>query len=235
MLRSPHAGKHLDIGCGTGNYTIALQSRGADFVGVDPSTHMLEVAKKENRAIDWRLGAAEEIPASDGEFENAVAVLTIHHWSDRKKAFGEMNRVLIPGGRMVIFTSCPSQMQHYWLHHYFPRMMAASMRQMPAIERIISELEISGFEFIETETYDVRDDLTDLFLYAGKHRPTLYLEPTFRRGISSFSSLVTPDELVTGLTKLEKDIATGGITRISEKFQSAVGDYVFIIVQKRLR
>jgi len=233
LLRPPHAGKNLDIGCGTGNYAIALQNQGVNFVGIDPSEHMLDVARYRNNSIDWRLGAAEAVPALDGEFENAIAMLTIHHWSDRQKAFGEINRVLKPGGRFVIFTSCPDQMQHYWLNHYFPRMMAASMCQMPTIEDLISDLKYFGFRLIETEKYDVRNDLTDFFLYAGKPRPTLYLEPAFRRGISSFSSLISLTELTTGLRQLEKDIVTGDITRICEKYQSGAGDYMFIIAQKK--
>lgn len=231
-LRSPREGRSLDIGCGTGNYTIALQSKGVDFVGIDPSTNMLAVASGQHNSIDWRLGAAEAIPALDGEFENAIAMLTIHHWSNRLKAFGEINRVLKPGGRIVIFTSCPNQMQHYWLNHYFPEMMAASMCQMPTIEGLIRELACAGFRLIGIENYDVRNDLTDLFLYAGKHRPTLYLDPDFRRGISSFSSLVSPTELATGLTRLKEDLATGELLRICEKNQSTTGDYAFIIVQK---
>ncbi len=113
--------------------------------------------------------------------------------------------------------------------------MVASMRQMPTIEGLIRELAHAGFRLIGTEKYDVCNDLMDFFLYAGKHRPTRYLEPAFRQGISSFSSLVPPTELAMGLTRLEKDIATGDITRICEKYQSAAGDYAFIIAKKTRR
>ena len=43
-------GRYLDIGCGTGNYTIALSEKGLNFIGVDPSREMLrqaEAGKKE--------------------------------------------------------------------------------------------------------------------------------------------------------------------------------------------
>jgi ubiquinone/menaquinone biosynthesis C-methylase UbiE len=42
---APEEGKtYLDIGCGTGNYTVKLEEMGVDFIGVDPSEVMLERA-----------------------------------------------------------------------------------------------------------------------------------------------------------------------------------------------
>ena len=37
-------GLYLDIGCGTGNYTLALQNKGLELWGIDPSAKMLETA-----------------------------------------------------------------------------------------------------------------------------------------------------------------------------------------------
>ncbi len=45
-------GLYLDIGCGTGNYTIELQKKGLKFIGIDPSNEMLTKAKKKNKEID---------------------------------------------------------------------------------------------------------------------------------------------------------------------------------------
>ena len=45
-LLHPHSsGMHLDIGCGTGNYTMALAAKGLNFTGIDPSEKMLDVAR----------------------------------------------------------------------------------------------------------------------------------------------------------------------------------------------
>ncbi|GAA4955738.1 hypothetical protein GCM10023314_31870 [Algibacter agarivorans] len=43
---------YLDIDCGTGNYTNALQKVGFHFIGIDPSNKMLEKAKLKNPKID---------------------------------------------------------------------------------------------------------------------------------------------------------------------------------------
>jgi len=49
-------GIYLDIGCGTGNYTIELQKRGLRFIGIDPSERMIKKAKTKNSEIEWRIG-----------------------------------------------------------------------------------------------------------------------------------------------------------------------------------
>ena len=71
---------YLDIGCGTGNYTIDLNARGLKFYGVDPSSKMLEEAMFKSQKIKWLEGTAESISVEDKIFAGAIAVLTLHHW-----------------------------------------------------------------------------------------------------------------------------------------------------------
>jgi ubiquinone/menaquinone biosynthesis C-methylase UbiE len=53
---SPEKDKlYLDIGCGTGNYTIGLSERGINFWGVDPSIPMILVAKKNLKKLIGQL------------------------------------------------------------------------------------------------------------------------------------------------------------------------------------
>ena len=51
-------GIYADIGCGTGNYTIELQKKGFNFIGIDPSEKMLAKAKQKNQHINWVHGQA---------------------------------------------------------------------------------------------------------------------------------------------------------------------------------
>jgi ubiquinone/menaquinone biosynthesis C-methylase UbiE len=109
---------YLDIGCGTGNYTCTLADKGLNFIGVEPSEKMLSEAKIRNQHINWFKGRAEQIPTEDEVFDGIIATLTIHHWTDLKKAFAELDRVLVDNGKIVMFTSSPEQMKGYWLNHY---------------------------------------------------------------------------------------------------------------------
>ena len=80
-----------------------------------------------------------------------------------------------------------------------------------------------------TEPYKVAKDLQDLFLYSGKHRPEMYLDQEFRKGISTFSSLADSNEVEEGCRRLEEDVRSGRIQRVMGDFRNIGGDYVFLI------
>ncbi len=223
---------YLDIGCGTGNYTNALFKKGVSFIGVDPSDEMLSKAKIQNRNIVWKLGSSENIPLTDQSVDGGIASLTLHHWASIPKGFKELNRVFKPKSNLVIFTSTPNQMKGYWLNHYFPKMLEDSIQQMPSFESIKDSLNENGFEVDKTEPYFVKPDLQDLFLYAGKERPELYLDLQVRNGISSFSSLSNKLEVEQGLLQLEDDIKSKKITKIIQDYKNDDGDYLFVVAKK---
>lgn len=231
-LGSKPGGLYLDIGCGTGNYTHALQQKGCILLGVDPSAAMLSKAKRKNATIKWSIGRAENTGLQTNSVHGIIATLTLHHWSDLKKGFGEMSRVIRKKGNIIIFTATPQQMKGYWLNHYFPEMLKDSIHQMPALEKIDEAMKASGFNIITTEKYIVQPDLEDLFLYSGKHRPGLYLKPEVRSGISSFSALANADEVHRGLEALKADINSGEIHKIIRSYENTWGDYLFIIGKK---
>ena len=123
LLGSPASGEFLDIGCGTGNYSVALSERGPRITGVDPSAKMLARAASKSNRVTWVAGSVEQLPFANQQFDGAMAILTTHHWSDLAQGFREIARVLVPASPFVLFTSTPEQMRRYWLCHYFPRMM----------------------------------------------------------------------------------------------------------------
>ena len=223
---------YLDLGCGTGNYTIALAEQGFNFYGIEPSENMLSEARSRNQKIQWIKGKAERLPFQDDLFEGAIATLTIHHWGDLKKSFREINRVLSDNGRIVLFTSTPEQMQGYWLNHYFPKMLNSSMAQMPSLEAINNALTYANFEITTIEKYFIPDNLQDRFLYVGKNQPQLYLDENIRKGISSFSALANIEEVNEGLVMLQADIEAKVFDNLKNQYQNDLGDYLFIAAKK---
>lgn len=223
----------LDVGCGTGNYTIALHEKGLQITGVDPSSEMLNIAKSKSKEINWHSGRAEQLPFNNHSFDGALACLTIHHWENLTTGFTELSRVLKPGARLVIFTSTTQQMQGYWLNHYFPNMLQASILQMPSYNQIETSLKQAGFIITQTENYFMREGHEDLFLQAGKYKPEIYLDPNVQKGISSFASFSNTEEKQRGLTQLSEDIKTGKIKQVIENFENKLGDYIFIVGRKQ--
>lgn len=233
FLNPQNSGLYLDIGCGTGNYTTGLANKGLNFVGIEPCEEMLNVASNRSEKIKWLQGTAENIPLGDNSCDGVIATLTIHHWDSLTKSFNELARVTKPGANIVLFTADPTQMEFYWLNHYFPLMLKSAIAQMPAFEVIKNELAGAGFEITTTEKYFVQDDLQDTFLYAGKNKPQIYLDEAVRKGISSFAALANGEEVRTGLLKLEMDLESGKFTGIKNSYNSDLGDYLFIVTEKK--
>ena len=105
----------LDLGTGTGVLAVAALERwpGAQVVGIDPSSKMLELAAEEARrrsaeARDGRLrlltAAAEKLPLPEQSVDVAVSSFVLQLVPSRAAALREVFRVLRPGGRFALVT-----------------------------------------------------------------------------------------------------------------------------------
>ncbi|MBA2653934.1 MAG: class I SAM-dependent methyltransferase [Gammaproteobacteria bacterium] len=227
------SGKYLDIGCGTGNYTIALHQKGLCIEGVDISQEMLGQAKSKCPKINWHQSDASALPFVDDFCNGIVCTFATHHMHDINQVFSEMFRV-INHGRVVLFTATPEQMQHYWLCEYFPAMIDESAKTMAGFDELNKSLTRSGFKNIQQDIFFVPEKMQDLFLMAGKHSPEIYLDPNVREGISAFKLFAEDNELHAGLKALEQDIQSGKIKEIMQKYQSDLGDYMLVVGEKPL-
>lgn len=225
-------GQYLDIGCGTGNYTTELHRRGLDIAGIDPSEEMLNKARIKAPQIKWINATSENIPMPDNSINGVLLSLTIHHWRDLHRGFEEIYRVLVKGGRLVIFTSYPEQTHAYWIRNYFPRMIEDSVKILPARNKLLEIFNEVGLTLQLEENYFVQEDLKDNFLQCGKHQPEKYFDENIRKGISSFSMLAYQEEIDNGLIKLSNDIKTGKFNSIKERHENSIGDYVFLLLEK---
>jgi ubiquinone/menaquinone biosynthesis C-methylase UbiE len=94
-----------DLGVGTGFVTEGLLQRGLRVLAVDQSREMLEVLSQKflgSEGLDCRLGEAESLPIDTGSVDAVFANMYLHHVDTPSKAIGEMARILVPGGRVVI-------------------------------------------------------------------------------------------------------------------------------------
>jgi len=100
----------LDIGCGTGTLTLLAAERlGAKGLatGIDAAPKMIAIAqgKAMRKGIPARFehAVAESLPFADDQFTLVASSMFCHHidLELKRRAFGEMYRVLAPGGRLV--------------------------------------------------------------------------------------------------------------------------------------
>ena len=176
LLSNQSSKKFLDIGCGSGNYTGSLATKGLDIEGIDISDEMLSKAIQKYPSIKFSQGDAKKLPFQEDSFDGATCILATHHINDNQKLFQEVFRVL-KKGNFVIFTATPEQMKGYWLCHYFPKMMEDAMKKMSNYNEIKEDLEQAGFINIQTSRFFVTENTQDLFLHSGKYGAKGVMEP----------------------------------------------------------
>lgn len=100
----------LDVGCGAGVDTILsamITGPSGKVVGIDLTPAMLQKAKKnlvltELKNVRLEEGSAENLPFDDESFDVVTSNGALNLVPDKARAFGEIFRVLKPGGRLMV-------------------------------------------------------------------------------------------------------------------------------------
>ncbi len=96
----------LEIGCGTGNFSLALAHKRAKVVGFDCSSPMLARAQEKVSRQDLDLtlvrGLASHLPFVDESFDGVMCILAMDFMTEREIALREMVRVLRFGGFLLV-------------------------------------------------------------------------------------------------------------------------------------
>jgi malonyl-CoA O-methyltransferase len=98
----------LDLGCGTGYFSSALQAAfpAGHYFGMDLAEGMVTYAQQYQRG-DWLCGDAEKIPLADNSIDIIFSSLAIQWCEDLDSVFAEIARVLKPGGQFIFSTLGP--------------------------------------------------------------------------------------------------------------------------------
>ena len=101
----------LDVACGTGVIArLAAEKIGSNgsVTGVDLSPDMIAVARATpwpaGVPVEWHVGEATSLPVADGSYDVVLCQMGLMFMEDKARALGEMHRVLVPGGRLVVST-----------------------------------------------------------------------------------------------------------------------------------
>lgn len=94
----------LDVGCGTGQLTLALAGKGFTVIGVDISGKMIDIASskiKKGMKVSFRVGDARRLDFKDNTFDATIASKLFQHIRDWQGAIEEILRVTKPGGYFI--------------------------------------------------------------------------------------------------------------------------------------
>lgn len=124
-LLAPAAdGRYLDIGCGTGDVAIEIlrQCESAQVVGIDPAEAMLAIAAGKTERATFQIGDATDLAFEDESFAGIISAFCLRNIARRARAFEEMRRTLVPGGRAVILElTVPRSRLLRFGHHLYLR------------------------------------------------------------------------------------------------------------------
>lgn len=98
----------LDVGCGTGRFTVAFEAAGAQVVGVDRDPGMLALAATRTRSARLLVADAHALPLGDGEFDVVVATTLLEFATSSRQVVDELVRVARRGGRLVVASLNPA-------------------------------------------------------------------------------------------------------------------------------
>jgi SAM-dependent methyltransferase len=170
-----------DIGCGTGNLTMALlgrtEPRAIAALDYDANYVARLAARTEDPRVEVRQGDATALPYADGGFDRALSLLVLHHVSDAARAVAEMRRVTCPGGTVAAavwfeYGGMPMQRLFYdALALIEPaearRRDAFAFRPATAPGELAGLMAAAGLQDIAETMVPIRMDYADFADYAG--------------------------------------------------------------------
>ena len=197
------ASRVLEVGCGTGNYVLALASLvGCNCWGIDPSEQMLTRARERSSKVHFQPGRAERLDFPAGFFDLVFSVDAVHHVGDRLASFQEAYRALRLGGKTCTVTdSAWIIRQRQPLAVYFPETVEAELQRYPRLAQLRELMGRAGFDQVVETAVEFPYQLTDSQAYRDKAFSALHLisESAFQRGME----------------RLEEDLRAGPIPCVS--------------------
>lgn len=101
-------GRILDVGCGPQSLPLYLEGCDIEYLaGIDP------LAGSGERKFEFVRGYAESLPWPDQEFDTVIFATSLDHVLSLEQALSEARRVLVPGGKCVVWVGFVPGAQPY--------------------------------------------------------------------------------------------------------------------------
>jgi ubiquinone/menaquinone biosynthesis C-methylase UbiE len=164
-------GQVCEIGCGPGQISRYLKDSAADVCGIDLSREMVKQARRLNSDIQFESGDMLALKCADASFGAIVSFYAIIHLrrEDVIKALREMNRVLHPGGLLLLSFHGGEGSLHR--DQWYDKAVSIEVSLLTKDE-MSGYVQAAGFEIekiLEREPYEFEYPTPRLYLLARKH------------------------------------------------------------------
>lgn len=129
----------LDVATGTGDVAIMTyhQLHPEKIIGIDISEGMLDFGKKKlenlqlNQVIELQKGDSETIQFADNHFDAVTVAFGVRNFQNLEKGLAEMQRVLKPGGKLVVLEfSKPTMAAAQAFYHFYMNVIGPSISKL---------------------------------------------------------------------------------------------------------
>lgn len=197
----PPTGVIVDVGAGTGRFARPLaELAGRAVVAVEPSHGMRAERADAEADLVWVAGSAEALPLVTGSVGLVWSAYTTHYL-DLPRAASEIERVLRPGGRALVWNAFPDVFDDMEWFRWFPSARAIDEDRMPSAATVRQALDSAGLTFAARTDHRMlmAPDLASL------------ADRLAHRSISTLR-LISDHEFDDGLRRLRAAAATQGDT-----------------------
>ena len=121
----------LEVGCGDGRLARALDDLGYRVVAIDPAAPEGSI---------FQAVSLEEF-ADPGRFDAVVASRSLHHIHDLAGALSKLERLLVPGGRLIIVEHAFERLDERTAGWFLDKRRAKSLHAPRSLEACLAEWE----------------------------------------------------------------------------------------------
>ena len=109
LLAFARFGRCVDIGAGDGALVELIAPRSTSLACIDPSPAMLKAGRERVSALNlgnvsWHQATGEALPLADASADSVLFLQSLQYVESPQAALGEAQRILAPGGRLLILT-----------------------------------------------------------------------------------------------------------------------------------
>lgn len=150
-LPGPKGKKLLDVGCGNGSYLAKMRRLGWDVVGVEPDPKAARIAR-ERFGIQVHVGNLTDAGFADQIFDALTMSHVLEHVSDPVRTLHECERLLKPGGKLVVVTPNSGSLGHRVLGRAWPHLDPPRHLHLFSMHTVRLAIEQTGLQVLRSWT-----------------------------------------------------------------------------------